>query len=170
MTRAGVAAVLAVLALAGCGGGDDSANREGGSREGRSQGPAPPAGGKGAQSEEERVVRGWIKALDGLDYDRAADYFDRGAIVQQTAAIRLRTREQAIAFNRSLPCKAEVSEVRDEGPTVLATFRLRDGPGGRCEPPGGVASARVRCRIRDGRFVEWRQLPAGQDVPEGDTI
>lgn len=174
MSRAALALLLAVAALAGCGGGGDGKSAGGGSGSdspSRSQGPAPPPGGAKGQSAEERVVRGWIAALDSPDYGKAAGYFARGAIVQQTEAIRLRTRAQAVAFNRSLPCKARVSEVRDEGRTVLVTFKLLDGPGAKCEPGnGGVASARVRCRIRDGRFVEWRQLPAPSDAPEGNTV
>lgn len=175
MRRAALALVLAVAVLAGCGGGGggdkDKAGGGGSGSQGRSQAPPPPPGGAKGQSAEERVVRGWIAALNQRDYDKAADYFARGAVVQQTDAVRLRTHAQAVVFNRSLPCRAQVSEVRDEGRTVLATFKLLDGPGGKCQPGnGGVASARVRCRIRDGRFLEWRQLPPSSDAPKGDTV
>jgi hypothetical protein len=112
------------------------------------------------------VVRGWIAALNQRRYGKAADYFARGAVVQQTVPIRLATRKAAIAFNKGLPCRGKVTDVREEGKSVLFTVRLFDGPGGRCEPrDGSVASARVRCVIRDGRFLAWRQLPEDQGVP-----
>lgn len=115
-------------------------------------------------------MRGWIAALNQGRYGKAADYFARGAVVQQTVPIKLTTRKAAIAFNRSLPCRAKVTEVREEGKSVLATFRLFDGPGGRCEPrDGSVASARVRCVIRRGRFLAWRQLPESQGRPESKS-
>jgi hypothetical protein len=44
---------------------------------------------------------------------------------------------------------------------VLATFRLRRGPGGRCR-----GLTRVRYTIRNGKFTEWRQLPE----PEGPEV
>jgi hypothetical protein len=157
--RAG-AALAACALLAGCGGGGDKADKPE-----RSAGPVP------ADASAERVVRGWIAALNRGDYDRAADYFAPGAIVQQTAVIHLRTHREAEAFNRSLPCKARVTEVRDQGRAVLATFKLLNGPGGRCQPrDGSVAAARVRCVIRHGRFLEWRQLPKGLDVPQGKSV
>ena len=78
--------------------------------------------------------------------------------------MRLGDRDAAIAFNRSLPCKADVTDVEDEGDTVLAAFRLRDGPGGPCD-----GAARVRFRFRDGKFSEWRQL-AEPAQPEGPTV
>jgi hypothetical protein len=52
----------------------------------------------------------------------------------------------------------------DEGERVLATFRLRDGPGGSCD-----GFVRVRFAFRDDRFSEFRQLE--QEAPEpGETI
>jgi len=93
--------------------------------------------------------------LNAGDYRRAASFFAEGAIIEQGGEIRLRDRAAAIAFNRSLPCRATVTEVEDEKETVLATFRLRqgDGPEQVC---GGIA--RVRFKFKDGKFSEWRQL------------
>lgn len=159
MRRVGVTLVAGVL-LAGCGGGSEKPHKPG-----RAAGPAPPAK---AQSSSERVVRGWIAALNKRRYGKAADYFARGAVVQQTVPIKLTTRRAAIAFNRSLPCTAKVTDVKDEGKSVLATFRLFDGPGGRCEPrDGSIASARVRCVISRGRFLAWHQLPESRSPEPG---
>jgi hypothetical protein len=110
---------------------------------------------------DERLIRGWIASLNVGDYEGAASFFARGAIVEQTQEFRLNDREDAVIFNRSLPCRAEVTDVEDEGETSLAAFSLRAGPGGRCR-----GAVRVRFTIRDGKFREWRQLPEPQRVPD----
>jgi hypothetical protein len=97
-------------------------------------------------------------------YERAAEYFAPGAVVEQAAEIRLETLADALAFNSGLPCKADLTDVEDEGETSLAAFRLRRGPGGPCE-----GAARVRFRIRDGRIHEWRQLPEEPPAPGEST-
>lgn len=142
---AGALAVVALaLAPAGCSLGEDADK------------PLVPGASqkeKGATTEAE-TIREWSDALNRRDYDKAASYFAENAIVEQTQEVRLPDREAAEAFNRSLPCKADVTDVEDEGKTVLAAFRLRGGPGGSCD--GGTA--RVRFRFEDGKFAEWRQL------------
>lgn len=157
-------AVGALLAAAGCdlGGGED----EGDAPSGRES--VPPAADhtdrarpdRGASDRE--VIDGWVTALAGRRYERAAAYFAPNAVVEQLGEIRLRTRSDAIVFNRSLPCSAELTDVEDEGDTSLAAFRLLPGPGGFCE-----GSARVRFTIRDGLIREWRQLPEPAG-PRGD--
>src|SRR5215211_7671401 len=155
---------LLTVAPMACDGGSDRGDRAGGdSDEVRTDGaqrkppasapaePMPPGDG--------RAVRGWIEALDEGEYARAASFFARGAIVQQADEFRLPDRHAAEIFNRGLPCRADLSDLEDEGRTVVGTFRLRDGPGGQCE-----GEVRVRFTIRHGRFFEWRQLgePPGE--------
>ena len=113
-----------------------------------------------------QVIRSWSSALNRGDYGRAASYFAPGAIVEQAQVFRLPGRRAALAFNRSLPCRADITDIEDEGGTTLASFRLREGPGG----PGASCdgSARVRFRLREGRFREWRQLPESSP-PRGQT-
>ncbi len=111
---------------------------------------------------EAAAIRAWITALNEGDFERAAAFFADDAVVEQGEERRLPDRDAAVAFNRSLPCKADLTDVKDEGETVLAAFRLRDGPGGPCD-----GSARVRFRFRDGKFAEWRQLPE-PPAPKGD--
>jgi hypothetical protein len=146
-----LAAALALLS-AGC----DIGDEERAGSEPRKAASPPPAAGA-----EERAIRAWSTALNEGDYEAAATYFAQGALVEQTRALRLPDRKAAVAFNRSLPCKADLTDIERESDTVLAAFRLRDGPGGPCE--GG---ARVRFRFRDGKFAEWRQL-AQPAPPEG---
>ena len=110
-------------------------------------------------------MRAWITALNEGDYDRAARYFAKGAIVDQGRPIKLPNAAAARFFNRSLPCRAELVDVDDEpGPRALASFTLSEGPGGPCE-----GRARVRVTVKDGLFTEWRQLPEGAE-PSGPVV
>jgi hypothetical protein len=102
-----------------------------------------------------RVIRGWLLALDRQDYGQAAYYFAPGALIDQgNRPFRLRTEDDAFAFNASLPCRANLIRLKGSGAHVLATFRLRAGPGGGC-----TGLVKVRYTIRKGKFTEWRQLP-----------
>ena len=133
------AVALALVALAGC----DS--------------DSPPAEQETAGSRftyEERVIRGWLLALEREDYDGAAYYFAPGALIDQGDPYRLKDQSAARTFNAGLPCRADLTGAKDEGRTVLASFRLRRGPGGPCR---GIV--RVRFTIHEGKFREWRQLP-----------
>ena len=116
--------------------------------------PLPPPVQQGAEYEK-RVIRGWLLALGRDDYVGAGDYFAVGAIIDQGDPFRLPSRAAARIFNASLPCRADLAGVDDEpGPKSLASFRLREGPGGPCS---GIV--KVRFTIREGKFTEWRQLP-----------
>ncbi len=149
MRFASIALVLASLLAAGC---------DSDSEEAETQPASTP-------STEERIVRAWITALNEGDYDRAARYFAKGAIVDQGRPIKLPNAAAARFFNRSLPCRAELVDVDDEpGPRALASFTLSEGPGGPCE-----GRARVRVTVKDGLFTEWRQLPEGAE-PSGPVV
>ena len=116
------------------------------------------------EPDSEKAIRAWSKAVNAEHYREAASFFTEGAIVEQGREFRLRDRRAAIFFNSSLPCKADVTDVDDEGDTVLAAFRLRRGPGGGCS-----GSARVRFCFKRGKFSEWRQLPEREAAP-GDVL
>ena len=133
-------AVLAAALLAGCGGSSDET-------------PVP-------KQTDSEVIRGWIAALDAGDYVAAASYFASNAVVQQSDVFRLRTQAEAEEFNRGLPCKADVSDTKDEGRTTVAVFHLRRGPGGPCH-----GNVRVRFTIEGGKMKEWRQLPEHESGP-----
>src|SRR5262245_36135485 len=75
---------------------------------------------------DENVVRGWLTALKLGDYRAAADFFASDALIQQSRRYRLHTRSQALAFNLSLPCRADLTKIVDEGDRSLATFKLKD--------------------------------------------
>jgi len=140
MKRA-AAVLVAAAFLAGCGGSSDK--------------PAPVP-----RQTDREVIRGWVAALNAGDYVAAASYFAKNAVVQQNDEFHLRTQADAETFNRDLPCRADLTDTKDEGKTTLAAFRLRAGPGGPCH-----GRARVRFRIEDGKMREWRQLPETEPGP-----
>lgn len=149
--RAVLASLAVLLLLGGCASGADDDG----------SGPAP----RPKQSKEARAIRNWSAALNAGRYEEAASFFAEGAVVEQTREFRLPDHDAALAFNRGLPCKADVTDIDDEGDTLVAAFRLRAGPLGGCD--GG--SARVRFRFRGGKFSEWRQLPES-DAPPSQVI
>ena len=130
-----VASLVALAALAGC---NDS----------------PPDRPDPLHSYDGRVIRGWLLSLERQDYEQAAYYFAPNALIDQGHPFRLRTKSEALAFNASLPCRADLIKLKGSGAHVLATFRLREGPGGGCS-----GLVKVRYTIRKGKFTEWRQLP-----------
>jgi hypothetical protein len=149
MRRAALVLVVGLALLTGC---DD---------EDPADAPLPPPQQRGAEYEK-RVIRGWLLALQRDDYDGAAYYFARGALIDQGDPYRLRGPSAARIFNASLPCRADLAGVKDEpGPRSLASFRLREGPGGPCS---GIV--KVRFTIRKGKFTVWRQLPEEPEQPE----
>ena len=120
-----------------------------------SDSPEPVAKRDNLHSYDGRVIRGWLLALERQDYGQAAYYFAPGALIDQgDRPFRLRTEDDAFAFNASLPCRADLIRLKGGGAHVLATFRLRAGPGGGCS-----GFVKVRYTIRKGKFTEWRQLP-----------
>ncbi|HYI36235.1 MAG TPA: nuclear transport factor 2 family protein [Thermoleophilaceae bacterium] len=168
MRRLGAVSLLAlVLGAGGCSlGGDDengggSADRAGGAA--TATGPEMPKGQvKPGEPPEAAAIRGWSDALNSGRYSRAASFFARDAIVDQGQPIRLPDRSAAVAFNRSLPCHATVTQVKDEGRTVVAAFKLRPGSGPKraCD-----SNARVRFRFSGHKFTEWRQLLEPEAAP-----
>jgi hypothetical protein len=136
---------LALMAPAGCNSSDDERDK-----------PDP------LHTYDGRVIRGWLLALDRQDYEGAAYYFAPRALIDQGRPYRLRTKSEAFAFNASLPCRADLIRLKGSGHAhhVLATFRLREGPGGPCS-----GLVRVRYTIRKGKFTEWRQLEEAEGQP-----
>jgi hypothetical protein len=138
--------IVVLLALGGC----DSSP-------GEPDKPSDPL-----HSYDGRVIRGWLLALERQDYEQAAYYFAPNALIDQGQPYRLRTKSDAFNFNAGLPCRADLIRLKGGGAHVLATFRLREGPGGRCS-----GLEQVRYTIRKGKFTEWRQLPDPEDGPDG---
>jgi hypothetical protein len=145
-------AAIAILAVGVAGGCDSGGEKR------RAPGPHKAD----AAASHERTVRGWSRALNAEQYERAAGYFIRGVIVDQGQEIQLITHKQILDFNQGLPCKADVTRVVEERLYTLAYFKLKRGPGGPCH-----GTVRVRFAIHGGKFSQFRQLP-GQAEPPGD--
>jgi hypothetical protein len=135
--RALLLALAVTLTLAGCG----SAERERSSR-------------------PEDVVRAWADAQRASDVDRATALFALPAVVFNGGdhPVTLRSSAEVRSFNASLPCGGRVLATERRAAFVVATFRLTDRPGSRCDGPGGIA--RAAFKVRQGRIVEWLRVPA----------
>jgi hypothetical protein len=152
-----IAVCALVFALAGCDSGDGDGDRTTAER--------PPATERqGSASAKRLLIRDWLGALERSDYGHAATFFAPSALVDQGVPYRLRDLAAARLWNSGLPCRADLIEVEEEEDgRVLASFRLRAGPGGPCE---GVV--KVRFAFRGDRFSEFLQLPAQEPGP-GET-
>jgi hypothetical protein len=105
------------------------------------------------------VIEGWVETLSEGNVDGAADYFVLPSVAENgPVPVTLRSHADAVAFNRSLPCGAELLRARRHGRFIAATFRLTERPGGDCGTGTG-SLARTAFVIRDGKIVQWRRLP-----------
>jgi hypothetical protein len=156
------ATALIVLPLAGCGG-DGGSGTGGGSTAARGLPPghAPVL-----------VIEEWVKTLSRGDVSGAADLFALPSVVENGTPPRsLRTRADALLFNRSLPCGGRLVRARPDGRYIAATFRLTERPGGDCGSGVGEL-ARTAFLIRGDKIVEWHRLPdpPGGTGPSGPIV
>jgi limonene-1,2-epoxide hydrolase len=115
------------------------------------------AGCGGGAASPESVVRAWSEAVNTADNDGAARLFAEGArVVQGSEVRRLRTFEDARAWNSSLPCSGRILSLTAREDTVRVTFVLGDRPQKMCDGPGERALALFR--VREGKIVLWHQL------------
>ena len=114
------------------------------------------AGCGGSPPSTESVVRAWSQALNTDDNETAADLFARGAEIVQSGTVRtLRTHQQAVAWNSSLPCSGRIVSIKTEGQNATATFLLGDRQHSRCDGPGERATAMFK--VVKGKIVLWHQ-------------
>jgi limonene-1,2-epoxide hydrolase len=112
----------------------------------------------GGPPSPESVVRAWSESVNSGDNEAAAKLFAPGAqVIQAGRAYTLHTEDQAVRFNASLPCSAEIVDLESAGDTVTATFVLGDRGDVECDGPG--AEVTTAFRVRDGKIVRWHQLP-----------
>jgi hypothetical protein len=140
------ATALAALALTGCGEDVPTLTIKGG-----------PSGD--ADPEAVEVIEEWAGALAEGDVEKAASYFAIPSLAENgPAAIRIRDRRDAVAFNESLPCGATLIRAEGKGGLVLATFRLEERPGPGSCGAGTGSTAGTAFRIEDGEIAEWRRV------------
>jgi hypothetical protein len=163
--RVAVLVAVAALATAGCGGGSDRrTSTPTGSTGGQSTAPAQPnfpaleETGRPADPAAVRVIRGWTDAQRASDVERATSYFTVPALVENGTVQELDSRAAVRAFNAGLPCGAvllRTSASARRGFTV-ATFRLVNRPGQRCDGIGN--QARTAFEIHAGKIRGWVRL------------
>ena len=145
-----VVAALGVALLSGCGSSGDKTDTIGG----------------GASPETVQVIKGWADELRAGDVAAASRRFAIPTVVQNgTPALRLTTRNEIEAFNRSLPCGATLTEAVAVDRFTIATFKLTERPGaGECGNGVGE-TAKTAFVVRNGLITQWRRVvPTGEDT------
>jgi len=149
-SRAPLAGIVIVIALAGCG-------RGGGSE----SGGEPKVAGN-ADPGDVRVIDGWVTALRRGDVDAAARYFATPSVAENgPLLLQIESLDDARRFNESLPCGARLVRAETQGQFTTATFRLTERPGAGSCGPGAGEVAKTSFVIRDGRIAEWRRVGTG---------
>jgi hypothetical protein len=145
------AMVLPLLALTACGGSDSTST---------SAVPTTIAGD--ANPADVEVINGWVTALRQGDVDAAAGYFAIPSVAENgPILVRIRSTEDAVRFNESLPCGARLIRAESAGEFTTATFRLTERPGPGSCGPGTGSTAKTSFVIRDGKIAQWRRVGAG---------
>jgi hypothetical protein len=169
-TRPLLAAVVAALTLAACGGSDtakEPTRAETQKAASPASGVAPeekdyenyyPPGTHKASKRAVAVITGWSDELRAGHVKRAASYFDVPVIVQNaTPPVRLDTRKEVLAFNETLPCGAHIVKTIAGAQYTVATFVLTERPGSPgCGATGKLAATAFR--LHHGKISEWRRV------------
>lgn len=167
------ALALALLALSGCGGSDSGEGGDGGAGAPPSE-SAPDQGGAGqptpddpdvadADPDDLEVIEAWSAALAEGDVEGAAELFAVPSVAENgEIVIDIETERDAILFNRTLPCAAEVIAAETTGESTTATFELSDRPGGGCGGGAGGTAA-TSFMIEDGKITDWRRVPTPEE-------
>ncbi len=154
--------IALTLALSACG--DDNNNT--------SDATISTATTEGDQ-DDVQVIRDWSEALTEGDTKAAAEFFALPSVAENGVAIKIEARDDAVLFNESLPCGAELESTEADGDLITATFRLDTRPGV-AECPGDGDTAMTSFKIEDGLIVEWIRVvepgdPQAQDAPVQTT-
>ncbi|MEO7197072.1 MAG: hypothetical protein ABIZ50_01220 [Solirubrobacterales bacterium] len=155
-----LACAFTLISVPGCG--DDSSPTVGDATAPADSTTIPEADTADADPADLKVIEEWSSALSDGDVRGAAAYFATPSTAENGAVIAIESPADAIAFNASLPCGAEVIAANTQGDFTSATFRLSDRPGGGCGPGAG-SEASTSFQIEGGKIVEWRRI----DMPQG---
>ena len=116
------------------------------------------------------VIDEWSRALAAGDVDAAAAFFALPSVAENgPIVVEIEDRDDARAFNASLPCGARLVKARSEGDFTVATFRLFERPGAGVCGAGSGDQARTAFVIEDERIVEWRRVGIGGEQAPGDV-
>jgi hypothetical protein len=173
--------MLALAAVAGCGGGSSSSGPplnttdtapSNGTGTGTQSVPSdlqvpksvPQRATGPASRSATLVIRRWLAALDRGDVQRAARYFALPSKFQNsgTPVLHIDNDDERIAINLSLTCGARAERTGGAGAYTIVVFRLveRSGPGGGCGAGVG-GTARGAILVSGGLIREWYRLPDG---------
>ena len=141
--------------LAACGGDDGDSETE-------IPGDANPA--------DVRVIDEWVSTLAAGDVEGAAEFFAIPSTAENGFTVQIESFRDAVRFNASLPCGAELIRAVTEGEFTTATFRLIERPGPGICGDGTGETAQTSFVIEDELIIEWRRvgLP-GEPSPERVT-
>jgi hypothetical protein len=120
--------------------------------------PAPTPAGKPVTRAEVAVIRGWSEALLHGKVEEATRYFAVPATIENGPKVVMRARKQLRVFNRTLPCGAKLTRWQ-RGPhrLVVATFKLTNRRGGKCDATPGTLAA-VAFLIRHRHIEQWLRV------------
>ncbi|UJA20071.1 hypothetical protein HJD18_07480 [Thermoleophilia bacterium SCSIO 60948] len=162
-----LAALLASIALGACSGADSGSGTADSTGSGAAQGPAEPRDeDDSGDSEDEAVavIERWSETLRGGDERGAAELFATPSLVDNgTGPLSIETTDDALAFNRSLPCGAVLLGTEARGELTIATFRLTERPGSGTCGPGVGSRARTAFEVADGSITVWQRVPTRGD-------
>jgi hypothetical protein len=136
------------MALVACGGDDDAAPDD--TPEIEISGDAHPA--------DVEVIAGWTEALAGGDVEAAAAYFATPSVAENGILYEIEDEDDALRFNASLPCGAELIGAETQGEFTTATFRLKERPGPGVCGDGVGGTAQTAFVIEGSKIVEWRRV------------
>ncbi len=119
-----------------------------------------------ADAADVAVIEEWSETLSEGDVEGAAELFATPSTAENGSfRVEIQSAEEAVAFNETLPCGAELLTAETDGDVTTAIFELSDRPGGDCGSGTGGEAA-TAFRIEDGEIVEWRRVavPGGEDI------
>jgi hypothetical protein len=119
--------------------------------------PAPTPAAKPVTRAEIAVIRGWAEAVRRGNVEAATRYFAVPATVQNGPTVVMR-RKKLRMFNRTLRCGAKLTRwQRAPHRFVVATFKLTDRRGGKCDATPGTLAA-VAFLIRHRHIEQWLRV------------
>ena len=165
-TATTLALALSLIALSACGGDDDGGDTNGS----ESQAPEQQIPGD-ANAQDVAVIKDWVDTLRRGDVNGAAELFALPSVAENGILLRIRDRDDARAFNASLPCGAILVKAETEGDFTTATFKLTERPGPGTCGSGAGERAQTSFVIEDGKITQWRRVGIGSTQPApGETV
>ena len=179
-TRLLALGTAAALTLAACGGGGSTAGvvtqpdvatpRASGATPQRTPKETDPPGVHKASPQTVAVITAWANTLRAGHVRKAATFFDLPVVVQNAGpAVRLTTKNDVLAFNRTLPCGAHVVRTIAGDRYTVATFVLTERPGS----PGCGATGKLAATaflLRHGKISEWRRVLVPPPLGPGESV